>query len=695
MGIDRAVDDGMRDGGPDGDRPGRAALVGNDAARSVQGWSAGADVVVVGAELTVTMAESLAELSLQEPTCLVEGGAAGVLDLARAAWAHPDRPLVVVAAEVELELPALLDVLDRQGVATAALTVPAAAIDDGRSGAVLVRVGADGAALESVGTDAHVVTSPTHALAGIVRIDPEDREAAAAAWQRAGQRVEVADASDAFALAVLSLVRAGVRLRSIELGPFTWRAGAASSTGAPGSPWEQRLRGASRGGDGYLSTRVIRPVSRRVTRVGLGHGWPPNAVTAVSLGFGLAAAALITMDNRWAWVGAALLIQVALVVDCVDGEIARFTRRFNALGAWLDGIGDRVKEYAVFAAVALVATRHGAPGWLLAVAAMALVTLRHLEDYTYVDRSRPVLASRPDVIPLHQVRDNGLSGARTDLAPPRTPRAEAIYWAKKVIHFPIAERYLLISLTLLTFHPSVVLWVMIGASLVGVVWTQGGRTLKAIAGRDGLTDDLLPSSGRWSHLDHQMDLGPVARVVGRLGTMPAVVGLVAAGVLCVAALVGGLQQQILVVLVIAVPVVLIIGASCRPPVHDPLGWQLPAVLWLAEALVVWAAASCALPAGSRGSAYVWLVVVAYHRYDVMYRLRETGTGSAGWLALAGLGTDGRILLVLLVTTFAPGRLGLVLWAGAAVLGVLYVVESLAAWRTWSRARGATALPSAT
>lgn len=708
-------------------------LVGNAAARAVHGWSAGADLVVTGPGPDDPLAAALAAFGLGDAVELEQSPAASgevLRHLAAVAAECADRPLVVVDPATSLTLPALLDLLDRPHPGTAALVVDPDAVSAGRDAATPVRVGVDGAALESVGGAGHVATRPTHALGGVLRVDAADRAAAAATWARAAeqlsqqagavsepdglQRAVVAPGeqpdpagpapverpqpgSAAFDLTVLALVREGVRVRASLLGPFTWQRGRARSEGAAGGPWRQRLRGASRGGDGWLSTTLIRPMSRRVTRVALRLGVTPNLVSLTSLLIGLVAAALILTDNRWAWVASAVLLQVALVVDCVDGEIARFTRRFSPFGAWLDGVGDRVKEYSVFAALAVVATWHGQSGWLVGLTAMAMVSLRHLEDYAYVDRLRPLRASRPVRLPLTEPSDGGPAGARTTLPEPPGSRAVAVHWLKKVIHVPIAERYLLISVTLLVFRPLLVLWVMIAATGFALVWTYGGRTVKAVLRRDGITDAARPAGRHWGHLDHQADLGPVARVAGRLAALPVPAGLVAA-VVAVAgsAVLLGWRVQAGWTLLLAAVCVVVMGMAFRPPVHLrrgwSLGWQLSGWLWGAEAAVVASAAAALLPADARGSAYLWLAVVAYHRYDTVYRLRETGEGSAPWLTLFGLGTDGRILLVLAVATFAPQVLGPLLWIGALVLLVLYAVESGRAWRRRSVVARA-ALPS--
>ena len=83
-------------------------------------------------------------------------------------------------------------------------------------------------------------------------------------------------------------------------------------------------------------------------------------------------------------VAGAVLLQAAFTIDCVDGQLARYTRTFSKLGAWLDSVFDRGKEYLVFAGLAIGATRgFGQDVWVLAAAALALQTARHTLDFTF------------------------------------------------------------------------------------------------------------------------------------------------------------------------------------------------------------------------------------------------------------------------------------------------------------------------
>jgi phosphatidylglycerophosphate synthase len=567
------------------------------------------------------------------------------------------------------------------------VTVEPAALRTPGTDLTLLRVHPEQKLVHSVGTTLHTVTAPTHLGLGIVRLAGAHRAEAAQLWRAASATQWAADPTvDPFDLALLVLVRGGIAVGSSPLGPFTFRRGRDEAPGARGSAWQQRLRGASRRGDGYFSTRVIRPVSRRVTAVGLRQGWTPNAVTVTSLGVGLVASGLATVDNRWAWVAAAVLLQVALVIDCVDGEIARFTRRFSALGAWLDAVGDRVKEYSLLAAVAVVAARRGTDLWVLAILAMALITARHLEDYAYAHRSRAARAHEvPDLLPVDALRDLGPEGARLTIPPAPSGPAEAVFWTKKVLHLPIAERYLLLSLGLLTFHPEWLLWTITLAVAFALLWTQGGRTVKAVLGLDRHDADTGRSASadeHWDHLDHQVDLGPVSRLAGRLLRAPFALALLGVVVLPGAGLVAARTEHPWAAVALVALGVLLVGVGSRPPLQAPLAWQLPTLLWAAESVLV-VGLLVAEPGIHRWTGFAYLAAVAWHRYDVVYRLRDTGSPSSAWVTLVSLGVDGRLLL-LVVGWAVGGPLQALLGWGALALILLYSVESALGWRTWAR-----------
>jgi hypothetical protein len=134
-------------------------------------------------------------------------------------------------------------------------------------------------------------------------------------------------------------------------------------------------------------------------------------------------------------------------------------------------------------------------------------------------------------------------------------------------------------------------------------------------------------------------------------------------------------------LAVAVVASLVVGAGWRPPLHHPLDWQAPAALWAAEALTVGLLVHHTVEVMS-AAGFAYLCAVAYHRYDVLYRQRDTGAAPPRWLSVAGLGVDGRLVVLLAVAALAPGALVPVLWVAAVALGLLYLGESAVGWRTW-------------
>ena len=67
----------------------------------------------------------------------------------------------------------------------------------------------------------------------------------------------------------------------------------------------------------------MRRLSIRLTRLLVPTAVTPDAVTALMVPTGLLAAFLVTFPSVWLALGAVLLIQVQLLLDCTDGELAR------------------------------------------------------------------------------------------------------------------------------------------------------------------------------------------------------------------------------------------------------------------------------------------------------------------------------------------------------------------------------------
>ena len=171
-------------------------------------------------------------------------------------------------------------------------------------------------------------------------------------------------------------------------------------------------------------------------------------MTALSVLFAVAAALAFWQASRPALVAGAVLLYLGFVLDCVDGQLARYTRRFGAFGGWLDTMADRAKEYAVYAGLAAGAERMGLPyAWPLAITAIVLQTVRHMTD-TWYGALHDEASARQAVGTAGNADAGGGVGARLSRASNKVQAdtGSAAYWLKRIVVFPIGERWALIAI---------------------------------------------------------------------------------------------------------------------------------------------------------------------------------------------------------------------------------------------------------
>ena len=100
--------------------------------------------------------------------------------------------------------------------------------------------------------------------------------------------------------------------------------------------------------DGPVSRLLNRPISTRLS-VALAALRPsPDLVSVIALLLGIVAAGALSAG--WGIVGGAL-VHVASIADGMDGELARLQLRERPLGAFLDGIADRLADAAILAGI--------------------------------------------------------------------------------------------------------------------------------------------------------------------------------------------------------------------------------------------------------------------------------------------------------------------------------------------------------
>jgi phosphatidylglycerophosphate synthase len=296
-----------------------------------------------------------------------------------------------------------------------------------------------------------------------------------------------AAAGDVTALLLVGLVRADVRVGVSRLRGLTCLRALSAADVARGAAElaavdEERVRldSSVKANDGFFTTFFVSPYSKYLAHWAARRGLTPNQVTIASALLGLAAAAAFALGSRAGLVAGAVLLQVAFTTDCVDGQLARYSRQFSKLGAWLDAVLDRAKEYVVYAGLALGATN----AWVLAGAALTLQTFRHTLEFSYSAVRQPALGSTRQP-PLEQSSDEPSAARRA--APPSRPAVRAVagipgtLWVRKMIAFPIGERFAAISLAAALGSGRLALSVLLVWGAVSAVYTVCGRVLRSFA----------------------------------------------------------------------------------------------------------------------------------------------------------------------------------------------------------------------
>jgi CDP-diacylglycerol--glycerol-3-phosphate 3-phosphatidyltransferase len=113
-------------------------------------------------------------------------------------------------------------------------------------------------------------------------------------------------------------------------------------------------------------SRALIPLGERLARAGV----TPNSITVFGTA-GAVASALIFFPRGWFFAGT-LLIWAFVMLDIVDGAVARASGGGSVFGAVLDSTCDRIADAAVFGGVAWFYARHDQP-WMLLAALLCMV----------------------------------------------------------------------------------------------------------------------------------------------------------------------------------------------------------------------------------------------------------------------------------------------------------------------------------
>jgi phosphatidylglycerophosphate synthase len=147
------------------------------------------------------------------------------------------------------------------------------------------------------------------------------------------------------------------------------------------------LRGA---GEHWAGRLYMRRVSIHATRVLLRAGAAPNPLTLAMMASGVLAGAALAWPGLSGAVLAAVLVQVYLLLDCSDGEVARWLRRTSIQGVYLDRVGHYFSEAALLVGLGWRAAGDTATGYAFAgaLAALGAVLIKAETDLVDVARAR-------------------------------------------------------------------------------------------------------------------------------------------------------------------------------------------------------------------------------------------------------------------------------------------------------------------
>jgi 1L-myo-inositol 1-phosphate cytidylyltransferase / CDP-L-myo-inositol myo-inositolphosphotransferase len=155
--------------------------------------------------------------------------------------------------------------------------------------------------------------------------------------------------------------------------------------------------------EGVVDRYFNRKLSRWFTRIFLVLGFSPNAITVVAMAIGIASAACFSMGTYRAGIVAALLFQLAAVIDCCDGEVARLTFTESPFGAWLDLAMDNVVHMAIFGGITagLYATQAGQEHAWVTLAFGAAAVLGNGLSFLLVEKAQKIKSSSGWRTPSH------------------------------------------------------------------------------------------------------------------------------------------------------------------------------------------------------------------------------------------------------------------------------------------------------
>ncbi|GAA4725236.1 CDP-alcohol phosphatidyltransferase family protein [Pedococcus ginsenosidimutans] len=173
----------------------------------------------------------------------------------------------------------------------------------------------------------------------------------------------------------------------------------------------------------WAGALYIRHLSVHATRAMLPTGISPNGVTWLMIAVGVLGAFALPLHGLTGPLLCVVAMQLQILLDCSDGEVARWRQRFSPAGIYLDRIGHYATEAAIPVALGL-----RADGWSLAhpldvggwtvlgfLVAVLVLMNKAFTDLVHVARAKTGRPMLEDVAATTRSRVSGLAAVRRAL----------------------------------------------------------------------------------------------------------------------------------------------------------------------------------------------------------------------------------------------------------------------------------------
>lgn len=168
----------------------------------------------------------------------------------------------------------------------------------------------------------------------------------------------------------------------------------------------------SRNGEHWAGRLYMRRVSLHTTRQLVRTTVSPDTLTWTMVVCGVGAGGALLIPGLPGAILAAVLFQLFLLFDCVDGEVARWKGQNSAMGIYVDRLGAYLADAALMAGAGVRAAQGASDLWVSVgmAAALGVVLLKASTDLVDVARARRGLPPADDETTAP--RSQGIATAR-------------------------------------------------------------------------------------------------------------------------------------------------------------------------------------------------------------------------------------------------------------------------------------------